>query len=181
MLDFAWALHGFRLLGTSALVSDQVREGYDQSQSFWQMELVKLSVPVYSPTANDCVALIGDDYIKLLGTRDWDTHCLEWHNLEPPIEYIKENWPLRYLAVSPDQSQVALAGKHGAVLLNRSTGRWRLFGNINTERSIICSGLFWYDPSIICIINREGQSQKDAFSLLFYPRNHLDDYSRLCW
>ena len=177
--------NGFSLIGTGCAVSDPSKSHNGtkviSERLLWQMELMKLSVPAYSPRSDDCIALVGNDYVKILGTRDWDTHCLEWQTLRPPKAYLRENWPIRYLAISPDKTQVALSGKHGAVLFNRSTGRWRLFGNINTEKSIICSGLFWYNSNIVCIINREAKRQKDTFSLLFYPRSHLDDYSRLAW
>ncbi|VDO01954.1 unnamed protein product [Rodentolepis nana] len=47
-----------------------------------------------------------------------------------PPEYIRTNFPLKFAAINPEGSQVAVAGSRGFSLCVLSTLQWRLFGNI---------------------------------------------------
>eukprot|EP00884_Botryococcus_braunii_P016462 jgi/Botrbrau1/349/Bobra.110_2s0008.1 len=106
---------------------------------------------------------------------------LTLHHLKPPPAYVAANWPLVHVAVSPDASDIAVAGLRGICLYSRRSGRWRMFGDISQERDISVKALSWLPRIVVLCATVDGRSppSTSATQLLLYPRHYLDTTSLL--
>eukprot|EP00494_Astrolonche_serrata_P001157 UN01163 len=81
---------------------------------------------------------------------------------------MKLSWPTREVCVSPNQSQVAIAGSLGFVILNRKKRHWRSFGNDLEEEEFKVLCLAWYnDKNIIAAIanKQDDESSESVYSV----------------
>ncbi|XP_023000023.1 RAB6A-GEF complex partner protein 1-like isoform X1 [Cucurbita maxima] len=117
----------------------------------------------------------GDDRMLIVQSEDSDE--LKMLNVNLPVSYISQNWPIQHVAASEDGMYLAVAGLHGLILYDIRLKRWRVFGDITQEQKIQCEGLLWLGK-IIAVCNYIEAS--NMYELLFFPRYHLDQSSLLC-
>jgi hypothetical protein len=48
-----------------------------------------------------------------------------------PAAYLEANWPVVHAAAAPGGGEVAAAGRRGLAVFSRTSGRWRLFGDVS--------------------------------------------------
>lgn len=53
-----------------------------------------------------------------------------------PVAYMNSSRAVQHVCVSTSGDHVAVAGLHGLALYNVKTHKWRLFGDVNQERSV---------------------------------------------
>lgn len=134
------------------------------------------------------LALFGSDRIMMLSHAEGDdlddtvsdTRASEdlfsWQHLLIPHDYLWRSWPPKRIAVNSDASYVAMAGKHGVAICQIRTQRWRVFGDLEHDRRIICCALAWAGKTIIIgneVESADGSGKGD-FELLFYPRDQIE-------
>ncbi|BFG22031.1 hypothetical protein CerSpe_083050 [Prunus speciosa] len=119
--------------------------------------------------------IYGDD--RLLVVQSEDTDELKMLQLNLPVSYISQNWPVQHVAASKDGMYLAVAGLHGLIIYDIRLKKWRVFGDITQEQKIQCKGLLWMGK-IVVVCNYIDSS--NTYELLFYPRYHLDQSSLLC-
>ncbi|XP_020897460.1 RAB6A-GEF complex partner protein 1, partial [Exaiptasia diaphana] len=98
----------------------------------------------------------------------------QWIIIQIPVNYLENNWPVRYAAVHQTGSFVAVAGKAGIAHYSLNTRKWKLFGNISQEQSITCRGglAWWKEFIIVPCFNIHSSSDE----VRFYPRHsNLDN------
>ncbi|KAI9145750.1 RIC1-domain-containing protein [Paraphysoderma sedebokerense] len=123
--------------------------------------------------------LITEDrlFLYIGNHRELDTmkeNVLLWHVIPLPPVYISENWPIKYSVVSQDGRYLAVAGKRGFAHYSVESGRWKLFGNSQQEKDVLCRGLVWYKNILIAAI-QDASSLK--CQLLFFSRDQKLDLS----
>lgn len=78
-----------------------------------------------------------------------------WQRLVPGQRYCAANAPLRYIAVSPNQDRVAVAGHRGFSICSVTAHRWHIFGDVTQEQNICSEGLFWWDENLLINVHNE--------------------------
>nr|XP_033781566.1 RAB6A-GEF complex partner protein 1 isoform X2 [Geotrypetes seraphini] len=79
----------------------------------------------------------------LLGHRHW--HVVQIHST-----YLESNWPIRFSTVDKVGQNIAVVGKFGFAHYSLLSKKWKLFGNITQEQSmIVTGGLAWWNEFII--------------------------------
>ncbi len=81
----------------------------------------------------------------------------DWEPIQVPLSYLAGNYPIRYVSLSEDGKQIGVAGRHGCILYNRQTRRWRMFGDLNQEKAITCVGMTWLDNVVIALVSKTPQ------------------------
>ncbi|KAL0538140.1 hypothetical protein IC582_027139 [Cucumis melo] len=119
--------------------------------------------------------IYGDDRLLIVQSEDSDE--LKMLNVNLPVSYISQNWPIQHVAASEDGMYLAVSGLHGLILYDIRLKKWRVFGDITQEQKIQCEGLLWLGK-IIVVCNYTQSS--NMYELLFFPRYHLDQSSLLC-
>lgn len=66
-----------------------------------------------------------------------------------PLSYLTPNWPLVHTSVNPNGVDIVVAGTRGLAVYSRTSGKWRLFGNISQEREVACRSMCWVHGSVI--------------------------------
>lgn len=116
---------------------------------------------------------IGDDSQSDLAVR----HILA------PQNYLIENWPIAVTSVSPDSSDIAVAGSRGLALFSRRSEKWKLFGDVAQERAVRVLSLSWLHKIIIACTDPAAavgspyaapSKVTPSSELLLFPRYHLD-------
>ena len=97
--------------------------------------------------------------------------------LQVPQTYLNDNWPIRYISVNRNGTDIAAAGKKGIITYNSIKKRWRLFGDQKQEQKIQCISLTWFKRCVI-ILNQIKEKGKIGYELLSFPHSHLS-YSSL--
>jgi len=100
----------------------------------------------------------------------------DWEPLQIPLSYLAFNYPIRNVAISNDRNHIALSGRKGCVIYSGTAKKWRMFGNLEQEFQVQCTGMVWIDNTVLAMISR---NEKNESELLLYPRYHLDESSRL--
>lgn len=147
--------------------------------AFAEFEFAK-SVPLAGGSASHLI-LLEHSTLRLLATPSLDdpsalTSCVSW---KVPSEFEAHCCPLRLLATSPNNKHIAVAGQRGFCLLNKVTGKWRMFGNVNEERDMRVYSLLWAQDDIVVVQFTRFSENHEVSHLHAYPRNHLDDESIL--
>ncbi|KAJ3695374.1 hypothetical protein LUZ60_000751 [Juncus effusus] len=165
--QLAWDENGYRLFAVEEGSADRVigfsfgKCGFDKG----------LSGSTYSRQF-----LYGEDRVLLVQQDATDE--LKILQLNLPVSYIEQNWPVQHVAASDDGMYLAVSGTHGVILYDLRNKKWRYFGDVTQEQRIQCKGLLWLKSKIIVVCNYIDSS--DTYELLFYPRYHLDQSSLLC-
>ncbi|KAI8056584.1 RIC1-domain-containing protein [Syncephalis plumigaleata] len=95
-----------------------------------------------------------------------DASCRQ---IQLPLLYISENWPVRYVALNDDGQRIAIAGRRGAAHYNVQTRRWKTFGSGQQEQDFVCQGgMLWFHDVLVV----PGQDLiNQTFQIRFYPRD----------
>ncbi|XP_018602027.2 RAB6A-GEF complex partner protein 1-like isoform X5 [Scleropages formosus] len=120
-----------------------------------------LGAPAPPPTATSH----GSD--ALLGHRHW--HVVQIHST-----YLECNWPIRFTAIDPSGHLVAVAGRHGFAHYSLVSRKWKLFGNVAQELTmVVTGGLAWWNDYIIVACCNLTHHQEE---IRLYPRlSNLDN------
>ncbi|XP_030049655.1 guanine nucleotide exchange factor subunit RIC1 isoform X3 [Microcaecilia unicolor] len=79
----------------------------------------------------------------LLGHRHW--HVVQIHST-----YLESNWPIKFSTVDKLGQNIAVVGKFGFAHYSLLSKKWKLFGNITQEQSmIVTGGLAWWNDFIV--------------------------------
>ncbi|XP_029469743.1 RAB6A-GEF complex partner protein 1 isoform X2 [Rhinatrema bivittatum] len=79
----------------------------------------------------------------LLGHRHW--HVVQIHST-----YLESNWPIRFSTVDKLGQNIAVVGKFGFAHYSLLSKKWKLFGNITQEQSMmVTGGLAWWNDFIV--------------------------------
>ncbi|KAJ3699104.1 hypothetical protein LUZ61_002809 [Rhynchospora tenuis] len=162
-----WDEHGYRLFAVEENSADRAI-GFSFSKCCLNRGLSRTTFARQFLYSDDRVLLIqhdGTDELKIL-------------QLNVPVSYISQNWPILHVVASDDGTYLAVAGHHGLVLYDLRNKKWRFFGDVTQEQNIQCKGLLWLGNKIIVVCNYIESS--NTYELLFYPRYHLDQSSLLC-
>uniref|UniRef100_UPI00358EB2C5 guanine nucleotide exchange factor subunit RIC1 isoform X2 n=1 Tax=Myxine glutinosa TaxID=7769 RepID=UPI00358EB2C5 len=109
----------------------------------------------------------------LLGHKHW--HIIQIHNV-----YLDANWPIRFSVVDGCGQHMAVAGKLGLAHYTLATRKWKLFGNINQEQTmVVTGGLVWWKDFIVATCHNLLENQEE---LRIYPRSsNLDNaHAHIC-
>jgi RAB6A-GEF complex partner protein 1 len=88
-----------------------------------------------------------------------------WQNIKIPIDYIANNWPLRYSTISSDGRLIAVAGRRGLIHYSMASGRWKLFENASQEQSfLVRGGLLWFHHVLIVAIEMASRTYQVMFN-----------------
>ncbi|KAI9028097.1 RIC1-domain-containing protein [Phycomyces nitens] len=91
----------------------------------------------------------GGDYQEN-NTTTIDPDAVAWTHILYPTMYITDHWPIRCSSVSRDGKYIAIAGKRGLAHYNTTSGRWKMFGNQQQEKSfLVRGGLAWYKHVLV--------------------------------
>ncbi|XP_011374943.1 RAB6A-GEF complex partner protein 1 isoform X5 [Pteropus vampyrus] len=73
-----------------------------------------------------------------------------WHVVQISSTYLESNWPIRFSAIDKLGQNIAVVGKFGFAHYSLLTKKWKLFGNITQEQSmIVTGGLAWWKDFIV--------------------------------
>ncbi|KDO18595.1 hypothetical protein SPRG_21664, partial [Saprolegnia parasitica CBS 223.65] len=91
-----------------------------------------------------------------------------------PSTYTNQNSPMQLLAVSPDDTRVAVAGARGFALLHKPKGAWLCFGNVHDEQAFRVVAMdWWHNEALVVLV-----LQDDLLLIDVYARDRLD--ARCC-
>eukprot|EP01025_Chloroclados_australasicus_P021160 TRINITY_DN22203_c0_g1_i1.p1 TRINITY_DN22203_c0_g1~~TRINITY_DN22203_c0_g1_i1.p1 ORF type:complete len:1189 (-),score=213.62 TRINITY_DN22203_c0_g1_i1:1664-5230(-) len=163
-----WDPWGYRLL-----IAEWNCGGTILQQSFAQLPQNLHRLNWGDKVDSEVQAVLADDRVLLIvpvltTSNTLETEELVIQHLCPPLAYISQNWPLQCMSISGDGDDIAVAGKNGLAIYNRSNEKWRLFGDVRQERALECWGLGWVGNSIVVTTKQE---------VLLYPKNYLDTSS----
>uniref|UniRef100_A0A8C4R7S6 Protein RIC1 homolog n=1 Tax=Eptatretus burgeri TaxID=7764 RepID=A0A8C4R7S6_EPTBU len=94
--------------------------------------------------------------------------------------YLDANWPIRFSVVDGCGQHMAVAGKFGLAHYTLVTRKWKLFGNINQEQTmVVTGGLVWWKDFIVATCHNLLENQEE---LRIYPRSsNLDNaHAHIC-
>jgi RAB6A-GEF complex partner protein 1 len=76
-----------------------------------------------------------------------------WQSIKIPIDYIANNWPLRYSTISSDGRLIAVAGRRGLTHYSMASGRWKLFSHASQEQAFfVRGGILWFHHVLIAAV-----------------------------
>ena len=76
-----------------------------------------------------------------------------------PAIYLAENWPITIGSVSSSGQFIAIAGKYGFAHYNTASGKWKLFGDEQQEKSFSVQAMVWF-RSMVLVGCKDLHSQK---------------------
>lgn len=123
--------------------------------------------------------LIGSSELLVCEGRSWSPEAPSWSRIPlPPPIYLTQNWPLRLAHVNATGEWLLVTGKWGVALYGTRFRRWRLFGNVQHERSLYTEGLpiGWYSHSVffVCFRNAVGISAGIGLRTKVVPASKSD-------
>ncbi|EQC33554.1 hypothetical protein SDRG_09060 [Saprolegnia diclina VS20] len=87
-----------------------------------------------------------------------------------PSTYTNQNSPMQLLAVSADDTRVAVAGARGFALLHKPKGTWLCFGNVHDEQAFrVVAMEWWHSEALVALV-----LQDDLLLIDVYGRDRLD-------
>jgi len=105
-----------------------------------------------------------------------------WEYISLSRRYLSNAWPPKEIAVSPNQSLVAVAGKRAFTVLNRKKRIWRSFGNDLQEEEFAVSCMTWLNNHMILAATINFTSAErlgSKYSLIAWPFDHLATASQV--
>ena len=82
-----------------------------------------------------------------------------WQSIRTPVQYIADNWPLRYSTISGDGRLIAVAGRRGLIHYSMSSGRWKCFESPAQEQAFfVRGGLLWFHHVLIAAVEMANKS-----------------------
>ncbi|KAG8833092.1 hypothetical protein FRC17_000031 [Serendipita sp. 399] len=92
-----------------------------------------------------------------------------WQHIKVPIDYIANNWPLRYSTISNDGRLIAVAGRRGLIHYSMSSGRWKQFEEASHEQAFfVRGGLLWFHHFLIAAVEMANKT----YQVHLYSRDH---------
>ncbi|KAG8760105.1 hypothetical protein FRC14_004091 [Serendipita sp. 396] len=92
-----------------------------------------------------------------------------WQHIKTPIDYISNNWPLRYSTISNDGRLIAVAGRRGLIHYSMSSGRWKQFEDPSHEQAFfVRGGLIWFHHVLIAAVEMANKT----YQVHLYSRDH---------
>ncbi|OAD78538.1 hypothetical protein PHYBLDRAFT_163644 [Phycomyces blakesleeanus NRRL 1555(-)] len=118
----------------------------------------------------------GGDYQEN-NTTTIDPDAVAWTHILYPTMYITDHWPIRCSSVSRDGKYIAIAGKRGLAHYNTISGRWKMFGNQQQEKSfLVRGGLAWYKHVLIAACEISSLHHGKTYEIRLYSRDsNLDN------
>ncbi|NXB78440.1 RIC1 protein, partial [Donacobius atricapilla] len=103
----------------------------------------------------------------LLGHRHW--HVVQMHST-----YLESNWPIRFSAIDKLGQNVAVVGKFGFAHYSLLTKKWKLFGNITQEQTMmVTGGLAWWNDFIVLACYNLNDHQEEL--RIYLRTSNLDN------
>nr|XP_030114705.3 guanine nucleotide exchange factor subunit RIC1 isoform X1 [Taeniopygia guttata] len=103
----------------------------------------------------------------LLGHRHW--HVVQIHSM-----YLESNWPIRFSAIDKLGQNVAVVGKFGFAHYSLLTKKWKLFGNITQEQTMmVTGGLAWWNDFIVLACYNLNDHQEEL--RIYLRTSNLDN------
>ncbi|KNC79312.1 hypothetical protein SARC_08295 [Sphaeroforma arctica JP610] len=165
-----WGPYGYRLCAIFYQKRDGVFKTGGEIMDFAFHKTAACSTIAQSQS--DCALLIGEDRLHLhiegLGGKDgsWvqgslDKLCeLHWNVIQVDMTYIGENWPIQYASINAAKTHLAVAGKKGFAVYDRSREKWNFFRNQRMEQSFtVRGGLSWFGSLLIVPSTADGRSE----------------------
>lgn len=91
-----------------------------------------------------------------------------WQSIKIPIDYIANNWPLRYSTISSDGRLIAVAGRRGLTHYSLASGRWKLFTHASHEQAfVVRGGILWFHHVLIAAVEMASK----AYQIQLYSRD----------
>lgn len=123
--------------------------------------------------------LLGDDFVFVCKPAEAVAHATIAKEtslqVKFPLPYISTNWPIRFTSISADGKLLAVAGKDGFTHYSFTSGRWKLFENIQEETEFsVRGGLVWYHHVLVV-----GVETDDGHEVRLYTRD-LDLAAKNC-
>ncbi|KAL7276296.1 WD40 repeat protein [Rhizina undulata] len=144
------------------------------SEKLWNLEFARSAVTGCFSSANIGRAVIQTSE-KILIYRGYDQSDITaisqdtsvlWHHVQMPTAYLVDNWPIRYIVISPDGRYVAVAGKRGLAHYSVNSGRWKTFINSSMEQDFaVRGGMCWYQHLLIAAVESD-----DLYEIRLYSR-----------
>ena len=78
---------------------------------------------------------------------------LDWIQIQVPIVYISNNWPIRLAVANKSGTAIAVAGKRGLAHYCMIYERWKLFGSEQEEQAFEVTALVWFGTYLIVACN----------------------------
>ncbi|NXD44559.1 RIC1 protein, partial [Copsychus sechellarum] len=103
----------------------------------------------------------------LLGHRHW--HVVQIHST-----YLESNWPIRFSAIDKLGQNVAVVGKFGFAHYSLLSKKWKLFGNITQEQTMmVTGGLAWWNDFIVLACYNLNDHQEEL--RIYLRTSNLDN------
>ncbi|NXP33243.1 RIC1 protein, partial [Leiothrix lutea] len=103
----------------------------------------------------------------LLGHRHW--HVVQIHST-----YLESNWPIKFSAIDKLGQNVAVVGKFGFAHYSLLTKKWKLFGNITQEQTMmVTGGLAWWNDFIVLACYNLNDHQEEL--RIYLRTSNLDN------
>lgn len=87
----------------------------------------------------------------------------DWEQLQIVKTYLQANYPIKYVSLSPDGQNIAIAGKQGFAIYNRGLRKWRLFGDVFQEAEIKPNALEWIDNIVVAVVHRNTEEKSEVW------------------
>jgi hypothetical protein len=123
--------------------------------------------------------LQGASQLWMLRPQEHDSASLGFQSIQVPTVYMNSSRAVRHAGTSQSGEHIAVAGEHGLALYNVKANKWRLFGDVNQERTVHVRALAWWADSAIVVVSVESSAPRAVPHLLMYPRDHLDASSQI--
>lgn len=168
----SWGFGGYTLLISCG--------GISSAGTFDQYQFVKASVAAnMNMSSSERIMLQGSDRVMLLMNRGRALGELSWNHLPLPTVYAQDSWPVRIASVSPDGTQLAVAGQRGFVIKSlAASGAWSLFGDRMEEQALRVVALAWFRTYLVIVAWCETAK---AYQVMFFPRGQKLAFSSLAY
>ncbi|RMC19460.1 hypothetical protein DUI87_04071 [Hirundo rustica rustica] len=88
--------------------------------------------------------------------------------------YLESNWPIRFSAIDKLGQNVAVVGKFGFAHYSLLTKKWKLFGNITQEQTMmVTGGLAWWNDFIVLACYNLNDHQEEL--RIYLRTSNLDN------
>ena len=96
-----------------------------------------------------------------------------WHQTQIPINYAAEQWPIRIAVASADGRYIAVAGQRGLAHYSVSSGRWKLFEDLDVQNEFkVRGGMHWQQHILIAAVETDS-SYEVRPKAQYFLRVHL--------
>ncbi|EKX32566.1 hypothetical protein GUITHDRAFT_121275 [Guillardia theta CCMP2712] len=102
-----------------------------------------------------------------------------WLHILLPDAYTDERGSVTHAAMDESERFLAVSCTRGFCVFDRILSRWRLFGDVHQEYSLLCAGLLWLQHCILFLNETPGaatssSSSESSYEILLFSRERLD-------